>query len=389
MKKFYYCLLSLVILQLCSCVNSAENTDEIHELDISTPKQVSLDDVFSGLDVVYMDASIQSYANGVNKLHLCNDKYLIMDYHYDFFVFDKSGHFISSSKSIRGKGHGEIYISIGGTYNPYSQNIEIITPTHLKFYDMNFKYVKSVPLPTEHPNEKNDNTPLFFSEIYDLSDHIHVLLPNEDDRCMEKNTLFVFDSEKQEIVKKISYDEDVMLNTSIQKNPFQDFDEKTNLFFPTGYSKYVYKFDKKNLELHKYLSFNYGDKFYLPARDNNDVREIIKDLSKTKSPKMIWLNTSYDNNRFFIAAESVDRVNFVYIVDTKTEEVCRFSYNNNGKKQFMRPSCVSENIMYGAFDSEYIDSLIQAFPGKVTEINKYKADSTVNDNIAVLKYHLK
>ena len=51
MGKFYYCLLSLVILQLCSCVNSVENTDAIHELDFSTAKQVSLDDVFSGLDV--------------------------------------------------------------------------------------------------------------------------------------------------------------------------------------------------------------------------------------------------------------------------------------------------------------------------------------------------
>ena len=211
--KVSFCLISLIGIILCSCVNNTENTEEVHVIDVSNPKQVSLRDVFSELEVVYMDASVNSYIKGARDSKICDDKYLIMDYHYDFFVFDRTGNFISSSKSVRGNGHGEVNISIGGTFNPYTHNIEILTPVNIMIYDLNFKFVGSVSLPKKQLSDKNNDISFIYDKIYDLSDHLHLLMPNNDYRGQHTNTYVVFDSKKQEIIKEISYSDDVILSS--------------------------------------------------------------------------------------------------------------------------------------------------------------------------------
>ena len=395
MNKKYYCLLLFVVQLLFSCANNCgEIVGNADVLDISNPKQVTLGEVFSELEVIRMDAGTQSFFPEAKYVLLCGDKYVFADWKRKVYVFDKNGHFISSSKSVEGKGHGEYIITMGSTYNPYSNNIEIITPLNLMFYDMNFKFIKSVPLPAELPNESNNNHAQLFDYIYDLSDHLHILISSSDVRGQCINTLFIFDSDKQEVIKKISFDEDVMGYNTAQAFPFLDYENGELLFFPPRYSKYVYKFDKDNLELQRFISFNYGDEFYTaedltPILHEEDSKKYFDFLENNykRSP----LRFSYDKGRYFIFVDSEKDLHdsYMLIVDTKANTVKSLPFAKDGGFQFGPHSFVADNMLYLALESEPADSLIAAFPGKVTEINKYKADSTVNDNIAVLKYHLK
>jgi len=105
------------------------------------------------------------------------------------------------------------------------------------------------------------------------------------------------------------------------------------------------------------------------------------------------LRESYSDGKFYILADGGTSKIFdsnLIIVDTNTENVKILPFKKDDKNQLYIPSLVSDNILYiSQSEPEINESLIASFPGKVTEINKYKADSTLNDNIAVLKYHLK
>ena len=391
----YYCLLSFVVL-LFSCVNNSENTDEVKVFDVSNPEQVSLGDIFSELEVIYMDAGVESYVQGTRYVRPCGDKYLFMDNSLNIYVFDTKGHYISSSKDVKGHGRGEFIIPMGGCYNPYTKNIEIITPTHLMFYDMNFKFVKSVQLPSEYPGEKNDNKSLFFDEIYDLSDHLHILITNNDRRGQDVNSLFLFDSKTKQIIKKMSFDEDVIHDIHSQAFPFQDYDDENLLFLPPRTSKYIYKFNKETHELHPFISFKYGEDYYSEEKleqicKSSGPMEMYKYMNN--NPKNMPLRESYSDGKFYILADGGTSKIFdsnLIIVDTNTENVKILPFKKDDKNQLYIPSLVSDNILYiSQSEPEINESLIASFPGKVTEINKYKADSTLNDNIAVLKYHLK
>lgn len=396
MWKVFCRLLSLIGLILGSCANnSSEIVGDAKEIDLSNIEQMCLSDVFSELEVVHMDAGVKSMVPNANYVQPCDDKYVFIDNQRKVYVFDKKGHFISSSKSVYGNGHGEFVISMGGSYNPYSNNIEIITPTDLMFYDINFKYIKSVPLPTEYQKTSNNNKPLFFDEIYDLSEHLHVLITPKDNLSQAVNTLFIFDSEKQEIVKTINYDKDVMGKFLNQAFSFQNYADDEIIFIPPCYSKNVYKFDKDNLELRRFISFNYGDEFYT----EEDLKPIQKEANPVKIDEYLSKNykrspirISYDKGKYFILVDSKEMITDAYllIVDTKMNTAKRLPLGNeNDEFQFYPHSCVYDNILYIAVEAEGADVLMNAFPGKVTEINKYNADSTMNDNIAVLKYHLK
>ena len=391
MNKIYYCFLLFVVL-FSSC-NNSEKTENVHIIDVTNPEQVELEDIFSELEVLHMKAGVKSFVPNANYVQKCGDNYIFTDSHKDVYVFDKQGGFISSSKSVHGKGHGEFTIRTGWCYNPYLNNIIIVTPLHLMFYDMNFKYVKSVQLPSEYPNENNNNTSLFFEHIFALSDHLWALISSSNHHCQKLHTMFIFDSEKREIIDEICYDEDVIYGGVSQVFPFQTYDEDNLLFFPPQYSKYVYKFDKKEQNLQRFTSFKYGDDFYLAEElekfKHDTNREGFKYMSKNhkKYPIRIY----YNDESYYLSVSDGPRIanGYMYIIDSKTDKVRSLSCNKDGKIQFYDPSFVSDGIVYATMESEFADSLIQAFPGKVTEINKYKADSTVNDNIVVLKYHLK
>ena len=112
----------------------------------------------------------------------------------------------------------------------------------------------------------------------------------------------------------------------------------------------------------------------------------------SKNYKRSPIRISYDKGKYFILVDSKEMITDAYllIVDTKMNTAKRLPLGNeNDEFQFYPHSCVYDNILYIAVEAEGADVLMNAFPGKVTEINKYNADSTVNDNIAVLKYHLK
>lgn len=397
MRRIYYCLFLLIGTLIESCVSNTEEVSGIIQVvDVSNPKHVKLDDLFSELEVIHMESGIKSYVPNARYVQQCGDKYIFMDNSLNFYVFDTKGHFISSSKLVEGHGHGEYTVPMGGCYNPYTKNIEIITPLNLLVYDMNFKFIKSVPLPAELPNESNNNHAQLFEYIYDLSDHLHVLISSSDPRTQYVNTMFIFDSEKQEVIKKISFNEDVIHNIFSQSFPFLNYDDENLLFIPPRNSQCIYKFDKKKQELQRFLSFNYGKDFYSPEdletiRKSSGEKEMYKYI--VKNPKKFPLMIFYDEGYFYIMVNgATPRVadSSVIIVDSKTGESSVLPFAKDNKIQFYPLSFVSKKMLYVASDSYVItDSLINAFPGKVTEVNKYNADSTVNDNIAVLKYHLK
>ncbi|MBR4590566.1 MAG: hypothetical protein IKO36_07915, partial [Bacteroidaceae bacterium] len=103
MWKVFCRLLSLIGLILGSCANnSSEIVGDAKEIDLSNIEQVCLSDVFSELEVVHMDAGVKSMVPNANYVQPCDDKYVFIDNQRKVYVFDKKGHFISSSKSVYG-----------------------------------------------------------------------------------------------------------------------------------------------------------------------------------------------------------------------------------------------------------------------------------------------
>lgn len=276
-----FCMTVVNLLLFVSCQHQVEEKCPV--INLGNVKESSVSDLFSKLEIVPLTMQEGKFLGNIDRLLVADKYYIVSDSRKIISVFDKTGKFVSSSEDKIGNGHEEYSIVMGYSYNPYNQSIEILTPIHLLTYDMNFNLLKKVKLPTKIANSKDSG--LMFGYIYDLSDHLHLLLPTT--TSMEANGMLLFDSSSSKVIKNIDYEMDEISKINMQSDCFFPGKGSNLTFVPPIDASYIYNFNVNTQECSR--------KYTIVGSPDFLTKEDIEAFSSNDSKKNQFLmNTDKD-----------------------------------------------------------------------------------------------
>lgn len=195
--------------------------------------------------------------------------YLYCDNKGIISVFDDTGHFVSSSRKRYGKGHGEYQILMDYTYNRFTDCIDLLTPTAIISYDLDFNHVVST-LVTQHKD-------CFYGRIAAVSAQSYLL--EHTSVSPRRNIVYLYDRDKDKVTKEISYEADVISALTQTVSPVRQVGDC--LFFsPQATSYYGYSVDTVNWTLKPIWQMDFGSK-NIDSRSlkNMDEREQLDYLA--------------------------------------------------------------------------------------------------------------
>lgn len=214
--------------------------DEI-SIKLSTDSLVKVEDVFSEIDLCYLDSTDDANISGVAlSTKMFDDIILVESSNGVIYAYNYMGHFIGSSKNVRGNGHGEFNVFTGFSYNRYSKQLEILTPKEMLFYDTCFQYKSKQEIPTEDP--ENDERGTFYRQIFDLSKTRHILLTSPIEN--RPNEFVVFNSNSENEEERFSYNKYAITESSMQELSFFELNNQRYLFFPPCLTNKIFICDK-------------------------------------------------------------------------------------------------------------------------------------------------
>ena len=223
-----------------ACQNSNKEKDEINIM-LSTDTLTNVEDLFSEIDLCYLDSNDNSNISGVAlSTKMFDDIILVESSNGIIYVYNYLGKFLGSSKNVRGNGHGEFNVFTGFSYNRYSQQLEILTPKEMLFYDSNFRYTSKIEIPTEDPQKDVRGT--FYRQIFDFSKTQHILLTSPIEN--RPNEFVLFNSNSIKEGERFSYDKYAITESSMQEQSFFELNDQEYLFFPPCLTNKIFTCNK-------------------------------------------------------------------------------------------------------------------------------------------------
>lgn len=234
-----------------ACQNNKMDKGTI-KIDLSKGSLSNIEDVFSEIDICYLDSTEDAIISGVVLSCQMNDDIMIVEGSEGIlYVYDYFGHYIGSSKRTKGNGHGEFNVFTGYSYNNYTKRVEIVTPNELLFYDTSFNFLGKKKIPTESPQKDLNGT--FFRQIYDISESKHILLTSPIER--KRNEFFTFDSNIAKEEDNISYNSYEIAEISMQEQSFYELNKTQYLFFPPCLTNKAFIYDNNSRKIKPYIEY--------------------------------------------------------------------------------------------------------------------------------------
>jgi hypothetical protein len=244
----------------CKCTADKAEVEEYQSVKIDMNKVISnvnYHELFSKIEIVPLQTSDTSLIGRVQKFIITDDYYVVQDQQMIIFVYDKMGNFISNSSKQRGPGPEEYQIFIGMAYNEYTQCIDVITPYYLMSYNTSFQFERKTKLPTYAATDKHLS--FFFEELFAIEkDKYIIVLPttvSEDPR-----RVVLYDLKKGEIIKDVSYENDVIHGLNQQDQAMNNFDNQNLSFSPFALTYFLYTINLESFSLKKKYKLDFGNK---------------------------------------------------------------------------------------------------------------------------------
>lgn len=330
-------------------------------------------------DVLYIDKAIPlkkdgtPFHVGLEDVYRIGDRFIAHDRNRVIYLFDNDGNLMASSESIIGHGHGEYDNMLTYGLNPYSNTVEVITPKKMKIYDLEFNFVEERDIPSKMAIQGNDGC--MFSEIYDLGENVHALLPST--TSYNNGSMIIYDSLRGEILKTIDYGADLVGLLNMQKHSFTDLGDSI-VFYPPGIGKYVYSLDTQHLSLSKEIAID-GLEYDI---DKFEDDEYSLDYALESTEIMPLRCHIVGNKVCFLTKEGRTIDGMSFLLSNGSENMDKFMIVDNGHKVFPLITSSDGASIYGLCEegdlSDYYDSMGQDFPDSLREYSN-----------VILRYSLK
>jgi len=384
------CLILVIILLYSSC-ESKKGDSFPDTINLYSIPQNNVSEVFDSLEVIPLEANSSSFIHFALQLIVTSNSYLVFDINNDIYVFDKNGKYISCSSRVKGKGKGEIGYINGFTYNKYSQLIEVLTPKKVLFYDIDFQYVNSVDLPVKEPTKKNPA--LYYHKIYDISADKHILMSKGN--FLNAGTMFFFDSKSERIYNEISFQDEIIVPFSNQRNCFQEYKGKTIAFLP--FLTYgLYSLDITNFKICKEFNLDFGERMlsykdisHFPTENEKDIQARVKFLRKSKF--LFPMAHAICKDKLTIYVKDGEIANWYFIeYDMKNFSSKKYRLSNVRFDKFQPVFYPDgDHLVFIVNDNDEVNACIDAFDPSRVRISRCSGDSILSPNAAILRYKLR
>lgn len=362
MKKSIFFRLFCTVIAICylsllsSCQRQKEEACPV--INLGNIKTCSVSDLFSNMEIVPLAMGKGNFLGNVDRVQVSDNYYVISDSRQILTVFDKTGKFVSSSEDKIGNGHEEYSIVMGYSFNPYNNNIEILTPAHLLCYDVHFNLLKKVKLPTKIA--KNKDKGLMFDRIYDLSKHLHVLIPTLSSG--ESTGMLIFDSSSSKILKNIDFAMDEIAKINMQSDCFFQRKGSAVTFVPPIYSDYIYNFDATTMECSRKYKFEGGSNIL--TKDDLETfgsNEDKKDQFLMNTNKEIPVSKMEVEKAIIVHVKKGNRLSGWYSIlyDKASGELKKINLYSGKKKIFPLIKCVDAQLLYAYVEKQDLPSMVE------------------------------
>lgn len=387
MNKVLLPILLFSFIVLNSCTDSQESKSECMYLDFSNAKDSRVSDVFSEMETISLESTMDSYMYDVDRLIVTDEYFTVSDTRHNIYLYSKEGRFISSSANKVGDGPGEYSIITSFTFNPYTNQVEICTPDKILFYDVSFDLKSEVMLSDILQTTLEDRK--FINKIYDLGEHVHGVSLSA--RDSGRDVLYVIDSKEKKILKELSYGEDVLAQISMQDCCFSTLQDNELTFAAPCVTPFIYRYDQKEMSLDRYAELYFGPDALKredvdPYKDNE---EKLSDFLLT-CEKIIPIKVMNTGSNMTVLTRQGNRIrdmkSFFYNMEEKTYH--SIDCYGEGGLQFPVFKDVKDQYVYSLVRNEQIPEIVKAAEGcKIVNSNEGTDDE--EDGVTVIRYWFK
>lgn len=381
-------ILLILVAFVAICCDKSNNSKEnilSESIDFDEATKTIVDSLIDSIEVIPLEIKPATYPSGALCIMAQDSMLFIKDSNNILFIYSDKGQYIADSKNKIGRGAGEYSMLMAFSYNQYSENIEIVTPAHLLFYDLEFNLIKSIDLPTKVSKDGED--PFFFGEIHDVSSTHHLLIPTG--ISQDNRQVILFDSKSGEIINRFNYDDGILTDICMQSNSFYEQPNGELLFFPPAISIYAYSMNPSDFTFHKDIKFSFGK----DGISDNDISKFKSDINRLKHyilscDKTMPIRYLLSGNTIIILTSNGNSFNNQHVLfcNRKTGAIKSINNVENDKIVFPIIDCVEDGYIFGITVSENLESIL-------LNIDKEKIimkDSEIAEECyTVLKYKLK
>lgn len=372
----------MIILVAASC--NKNNQKDIITVSFEDAVPVQIDSIIENLEIIPFEINNGHYPYGVNNIIISNENIIVFDNKNIIFVYTIDGEYISDSANKIGKGEGEYSIVTAISYNKHSKYIEVVTPMHLLFYDLQFNLIKKVNLPTKFPKSGSDGS--FFGFLFDISDFEHILIPES---VVDNNRrAMLFDSQKGEITGEFKYGDDIFADMTMQTHCFYNGNDSNILFFPPGITNHIFAFESNKKKFSDKYNIDFG---------KNGIRKSDLDYGSDKdrqksfvmsTTKMLPLKTMKCKDYIIFVTKDGNSIKdfHTYLWNTKSEAINRIDLYEKGVPKFPLIDYADDSGVYCILDSESLQKIESTLNPK--KIKKPKQE-VYEGSLVLLNYQLK
>lgn len=365
---------------ICGCTNTQSETKERYRLD--TWEDASTMDIFSSVEMIPLEFNGDQYPSSISDIRIDDNHIVIADNHNNIFVFSNDGIYYGCSSNVLGQGPEEYSVSMGYSWNPHSQMVEIITPTELLCYDDHFtKLLKKTKIPT-----KIGKDGLLFNKVYDISSSKHLLLPTG--ISVHPFRVFLYDSQTEDLRELFSYDNDIVIPQNMQNICFFENSTDKLIFAPPALSEYFYSINLQSMQYSKSIRIKLGNNFLSTSDEvsNNSDSQLFS------TGKYILLKKLISSNRILILFTSGTGLKDMQIViinrnDPSVDPQSIKLYDNKHMNVPIFYS-IDDHYAYAVLDIETIRENPHLFVGLNID-GEYSVDNIEPESLVMLKYHFK
>lgn len=243
----YYILLIPIFLVLnVSCHSNEKEVLDIETYDLSKAKPGNINNIFSEVKAIELKYDNNGhYPRDIRRFDIRSGISLISDNReMTLYFFDAEGNMISNSASKIGEGPGEYPGFMGHSWNPFNNQVEMVTTHKILTYDIFFNFVGEYPLPVKPFDRKNNTKGLYIHDIFDIAENMHLLHPTG--HSPSPNRYILYDSSADSISDEVSYESDIIGAISEQWNSFFPQPDGSILCRPLGLINYIYEVESND-----------------------------------------------------------------------------------------------------------------------------------------------
>lgn len=388
MHRFIPLFTIIILLIGCRSHKLDKEAEPEEYYNLSTATEAIISDIFSDVEAIPLLFEGDYYPASFLQLINTDETIIVQNNNGDIFVFDNEGHYVSSSKDVYGQGPGEYTIEMATCWNPFSNQIVVMTPNYIMKYDKEFNFMGSSRIPTKYGNIDDM---LLFTFIYPISASDYLLGPSI--LSYIKHCFINFNFETGELGESLDYSKFRLAGSNMQQFYFFRLKSGETLFAPPCMTNYIYSFNPENLTIERKIKYDMGKlgitQSELDAHTNPNRWEDLEDfILNTEKPIPSRVLPTTDKLFFNVRYGRKVGNRETIAVNRKNGEIKRLPMFRNEKVLFPQLYDIDEDFVYAAVDKAQLQNSPELLLGKeLTSVPNF--DTLDDETYIVLKYRIK